>query len=472
MKSICSFLGALLLLLTANAQKSQSQPLFDMNKILDESTLGLEVIQDWHLVPGKVPTRQKYMTINVGEFWPGQNYRVPVRLIVPAKSKAKGFHLTGGHQLQRIQKDYKLRGIDEELIKGNVGLVHTIVQTLNSWGQKELWDALHKRFYKSLNPHDSIQYWGWPGSLMRAITAAYAEKAHFEPGKIVASGGSKNGASPSVSLIHDKRITGLVASVSPISESPLRLCDEEAWKKLKEYESTKGSKRKHPFLGGTFGPIYNQHALEQGHTWEDLKKLAERVEDYVFVSKNLEQFKTRGVQMLFHPGTHDFVCFDMHHVGKNYPQIPMYLGVNTGHGKKGSKSVKERQENLPAFLMQHFFDGVGEFLNPPKVSSKKVGNKLQVTVKFDSKSKAESGQIFWMYDRAPDGSLDYINQMFPEDQHKKMKYDEKTNSWSVEIDLKSGAKKIDFFSNHKKTLKHNSRPYSTIISSPYTRVAL
>ena len=59
---------------------------------------------------------------------------------------------------------------------------------------------------------------------MRAVTAAYAEKAHFEKGKVLISGGSKNGASPSVSIIHDPRITAVHATVSPICESPLRLC--------------------------------------------------------------------------------------------------------------------------------------------------------------------------------------------------------------------------------------------------------
>ena len=89
----------------------------------------------------------------------------------------------------------------------------------------------------------SIQYWGWPASLMRAVTAAYAEEKYFEKGKVAASGGSKNGASPSISIIHDIRITALHATVSPISESPLRLCDDTAWDALRKYEAKQGNYR-------------------------------------------------------------------------------------------------------------------------------------------------------------------------------------------------------------------------------------
>ena len=106
------------------------------------------------------------------------------------------------------------------MIKGGAGLVYTVVQTLESQGQRELGKAMQDRFIQTLEPRYSIQYWGWPASLMRAATAAYAETDHFETGKVALSGGSKNGASPSVSIIHDKRMTALHAGVSPPWESP------------------------------------------------------------------------------------------------------------------------------------------------------------------------------------------------------------------------------------------------------------
>ncbi|MBC8372446.1 MAG: hypothetical protein ISS69_02395 [Phycisphaerae bacterium] len=91
---------------------------FDMPGILDPSTLGVKVLEDWHDVKGEPPTRQKLITIRVGELWDGQDYRIPVRMIVPADRKAKGFHLTGGHRLESIKRDARPRGADAELLKG------------------------------------------------------------------------------------------------------------------------------------------------------------------------------------------------------------------------------------------------------------------------------------------------------------------------------------------------------------------
>jgi hypothetical protein len=462
---MCCFL----LLGSLSAQRPES-PLFDMKVINDASTLDVKVIEDWHLVEGKVPTRQKYVTIKVGEFWPGKEYRVPVRFIVPANSKAQGFHLTGGNNLKGISKDYKPRGVDAELLQGGVGLVQTIVQVLSSWGEKELWGEIHTKFYKSLNTQHSIQYWGWPGGLMRAVTAAYAETGHFEKGKVAASGGSKNGASPSVSIIHDTRITALHATVSPISESPLRLCDDAAWDALKKYEQQKGNKKKHTFLGGTFGPIYNYSAMDVGNSWQDVKALANKVEDYVFISKNLEQLEKRKVDLYFHPGTHDFVAFDIPHTGKHYPQIPIYLRVNTGHGKKGGKHFEKGESNKTAFLLNHFFGDRKNLLKAPAVETKKQAGSLLVKVTFPQNSVAEDGRIYWMYDRAMTGSHDYLNEMFPKENTSEMKFDGK--SWTVKVPMKSGAKSVDFFSNHGKEIKVNGSSSKQYISSPYTRVML
>ncbi len=59
---------------------SSAGEIFDMEAIRDPSTLEIEVLQDWHRVEGRIATRQKLVTINVGELWAGQDYRVPVRM--------------------------------------------------------------------------------------------------------------------------------------------------------------------------------------------------------------------------------------------------------------------------------------------------------------------------------------------------------------------------------------------------------
>ena len=178
------------------------------------------------------------------------------------------------------------------------------------------------------------------------------------------------------------------------------------------------------------------------------------------------------MDLLFHPGTHDFVAFDLAWGGKHHPQIPIYLKANSGHGVRTPHPAAERDEqNKAAFLLHHFFGGEG-LLPPPAVKSKVEKEKIQVTVTFPKGAKAESGRIWWMYDRGPDGSAAYIAELFPEDQAAPMKLNPAQNSWSVTLALKQGPKHIDFFSNHRKRIVRSGGAYNTYISSPYTRVAL
>ncbi|MEE3060407.1 MAG: hypothetical protein VX371_02190, partial [Verrucomicrobiota bacterium] len=271
---------------------------FDMEEIRDPSTLQIKVLQDWHKVQGPIATRQKLVTINVGDLWPGQEYRVPVRMVAPANRKAKGFHLTGGSTPSRLEKDARPNPTERELLEGGVGLVVTVVQEPGTYGQRALSEASEKRFAESLNPRFKIQYWAWPATLMRAITTAYAEKDHFEKGKVAASGGSKNGASPSMAILHDERMTAVHATVSPIWDSPIRLNDEKAWNELRAQPGRKGG-----FTGGHFGPNFNERVLDAGGTWIELQNFAREVSDQVFISRNLKALIKRGVDMLFHPGT-------------------------------------------------------------------------------------------------------------------------------------------------------------------------
>ena len=111
-------------------------------------------------------------------------------------------------------------------------------------------------------------------------------------------------------------------------------------------------------------------------------------------------------------------------------------------------------------------------LGTPSVDQKQKGNTLEVTVQFSSGSKAQSGRIWWMYDRGPDGSAAYLRDLFPDDQWKDMAYDAKRNVWTAEIELEPGASHIDFFSNYRKTIRYKTRAYATYISSPYTRIQL
>jgi hypothetical protein len=104
------------------------------------------------------------------------------------------------------------------------------------------------------------------------------------------------------------------------------------------------------------------------------------------------------------------------------------------------------------------------------VKSELKGKTLKVRVSFAPDSAEESGRIWWIFDRAPDGSPNYISEMIPDNQTMEMK--RQGSQWTATINLDPKAKRIDFFSNHRKTLRYKESPCRTYMSSPYTRVIL
>ncbi|MDG1833077.1 MAG: hypothetical protein P8J63_07625, partial [Verrucomicrobiota bacterium] len=61
---------------------AQALEVFDMDAMRDPAKLEIKVLQDWRTVKGpNIGTRQKLITINVGEIWSGQDYRLPVRMV-------------------------------------------------------------------------------------------------------------------------------------------------------------------------------------------------------------------------------------------------------------------------------------------------------------------------------------------------------------------------------------------------------
>ena len=102
--------------------------IFDTKDILDESTLDRKILQDWHVDEVTGSTRQKLIEINVAQWWPGQDYRIPVRMIVPLKGKANGFHITGANPYEGLMKDSRPTALQAKLLAGGVGIVKTHVK--------------------------------------------------------------------------------------------------------------------------------------------------------------------------------------------------------------------------------------------------------------------------------------------------------------------------------------------------------
>ena len=123
-------------------------------------------------------------------------------------------------------------------------------------------------------------------------------------------------------------------------------------------------------------------------------------------------------------------------------------------------------------MLKHFFPNQvkGDLLAPPQVLHEVKEKTIEVSVVFPEGSNEESGRIWWIFDRAPDGSPKYLTEMIPNDQTLQMNRAGK--QWKATIRIPLQATRIDFFSNHRKTLRYKESPYRTYMSSPYTRVNL
>jgi len=458
-------------------EKATVEPIFNTEEILDESTLETKTLQDWHPVGA---TRQKLVEINVAEWWPGQDYRIPVRLIVPLEGKAKGFSITGANPYETLMKDARPTDFQAKLLAGGVGIVKTHVKAFRQIpGKQGLEQKMRRMFMKDLNPRYTT-LWIWSMTLMRATTAAYAETDYFEKGKVAGSGSSKNGISPAVALINDERFTATCSEHAFAYYSPTRRADREEMAKADAankafFEAVKAGDID---LDQERGKIYQRvmvgsessmakMALQTGRSMDEIQNFADSFWPSVCVTENWDRLMERGVDILFQPGTHDYVAFDILWGAQNYPQLPVYYQPNGGHYQTPHVASAKDEQNKEAFLWHHFFGGES-LLKPPKSSYRVDKDKLSVSVRFNEGPQPISGRIWWIYDRAPAGSAPFLHEQIPEDQWMDMEYDAKTGVWTATIPLNDGFDRIDFFSNHG----HMANGYKQYLSSPYTRVEL
>ena len=449
--------------MSAVATPAKVNSIFNTEEILDENTLETKTLQDWHPVGA---TRQKLIEINVAEWWPGQDYRIPVRMIVPLEGKAKGFSITGANPYEGLMEDTRPTDFQAKLLAGGVGIVKTHVKAFRQIpGKRGLEQKMGRMFMKDLNPRYTI-LWIWSMTLMRATTAAYAETDYFEKGKVAGSGSSKNGISPAVALINDERFTATCSDHAFAYYSPTRRGDREARAKADAankafFEAVKAGDID---LDQNRGKIYQRVMVGSESR---MQSFLNRLLSSVCVSENWDRLMERGVDILFEPGTHDYVAYDILWGAQNHPQVPVYYQPNGGHSQTPHVAAAKDEQNRDAFLWNHFFGG-DSLLSPPASSHEINKDKLRVRVSFDEGPQPTSGRIWWMYDRAPAGSAPFLHIPIPEDQWADMERDPKTGSWTVTIPLKEGASRIDFFSNHG----HMANGYQQYHSSPYTRVEL
>ncbi len=473
-------LAAAVLASTSPVAQAGAPPLFDPLEFLDESTLDVVVLDDWHVDSVNGTTRQKLIEIKVAEWWPGQDYRIPVRLIVPLTGTAAGFHITGNHDYGSLDSDAALSGLEAQLIAGGVGVVYTVVRRVEaSPGGQQLLQDMTNRFLQTHNPRYS-SFWIYPMTLMRAATAAYAETGHFETGNVAASGASKNGYAPAAALINDGRFTLTHSVVAPAYGSPVRMFEQAAMDEvtaaddwffaaLDADEIDPGEHTRAWYADKAFGAPDSLHviALAAGWAWEELRQLSAEVAPYVYIAESWSQLMARGVDVLFEPYTHDWVAYDILWGAQNHPEFPVYYKPNGGHEQTAHPAAEPVVRNLEAVILKHFF-GSSPMLEPPSSTHQIVDDELRVSVTFGSGPEAESGRIWWMFDRHPGGSAPFLWERIPDDQWMDMTLDAQEGAWTATIPLDPTASNIEFFSNHGLVVDG----FQTYLSSPYTRAEL
>ncbi|MCP4612352.1 MAG: hypothetical protein GY845_26950, partial [Planctomycetes bacterium] len=299
--------------------------MFNSEEILDESTLDIKILKDWHVDEVTGSTRQKLIEINVAEWWPGQDYRIPVRMIVPLEGKAKGFSITGANPYETLMKDSQPTDFQAKLLANGVGIVKTFVKRIALVpGKKGLQQKMGKLFMEDPNPRYT-PIWIWSMTLMRATTAAYTETDHFEKGKVAGSGNSKNGISPAVALINDERFTATCSDRAFAYYSPTRRADREEVAKAEEanrafFEAVgagdidldqKRAKWYQSVMVGSERKSMDKIALKAGRSMDEMQNFADCFWPGVSVTENWDRLMERGVDILFQPGTHDYVAFDV-----------------------------------------------------------------------------------------------------------------------------------------------------------------
>jgi hypothetical protein len=395
-------------------------------------------------------------------------------MIVPLKGKAKGFSITGANEYETLMKDSQPDDFQAKLLANGVGIVKTHVKRVAKIpGKKGQLEEMEKLFKEDPNPRYT-QVWIWTMTLMRAATAAYADVDHFEKGKVAGSGSSKNGISPAVALINDERFTATCSNHAFAYYSPSRRKDREVMAKAAEankafFEAVEAGDVD---LDQERTKLYQRVMVgkagrSQDTSQDTIRRYADCFWPSVSVTENWDRLMERGVDILFTPGTHDYVAYDIVWGAQNHPQLPVYYNPGGGHSQTPHVAAAKDEENLSAFLWHHFFGGE-PLLKPPTSSHKVDEDKLSVSVRFKEGPQPISGRIWWIYDRAPAGSAPFLHVPIPEGQWADMERDPKTGSWTATIPLQEGASRIDFFSNHG----HMANGYQQYLSSPYTRVEL
>ncbi len=257
--------------------------------------------------------------------------------------------------------------------------------------------------------------WIWGMRQMRGLTAAVVEKERFMPAKVVSSGCSKRGIASAVAGIHDDRFTGTAPIVSPPMGnpgSPSQLIgagpqwirkDNRAF--LDSVEAGIRKSLELRFARRESTRLTLEQVAVKRWTASDIETLSDRLCDASRITAYLSSIKHRGLDNFYNVGTNDSVMPALLELGERYPHFPIYIVPGGQHGGPADAGFSRRVtiqpevvHNLEAFCRYHFF-GEGRIPQSPKISSKREGSFLVVTVRLPENIATTDNQLSWSFDR-------------------------------------------------------------------------
>lgn len=432
------------------AVAAEAAPPYEMTEVRDPSTLKLEVVRDWCIVPGDPPTRQKAVTISACTWLPGREVRLPVIMVAPAEGGPFPFVIAAtGLQGTRVRLD----DLERALLLRGVAFVHVGIGAID---QMEPVGVLNDEMNALFLKRRHVRYtpaWIWGLSYMRAVTAALTEGDVFQPGKIGCTGGSKRGLASAAAATWDERVTVIVPMVNPIysepQDNPKYPELDEQFLRLSEEGKTEVSPDEARRLRAIRANkdrywLHEDDFLAAGWTRQDIDESRRRLGRLHLAVHNIARWDRRGVDYFFQIGTNDNITPRLTDFYEKYPRFAAYIVPGGQHGTDGvgnqkrTPTLPEVKANTLAVFSHHFF-GDRPRMQTPRVQYDLDGREVRVEAVFDAGPAAHAGTLYWSLDRPPEGSLPYEHspwQAAPLAQTKQ-------RTWTGEIRLPSGASTID-----------------------------
>jgi len=421
--SLCLFVTGLAVL--ADVKPGRYHPA----EVRDPATLETRVVEDWQPWGADAKLRRKLVEITVCEWWPGQKVRLPVTLLAPATG-GPCRNLVIGNTGVQLKPAVPTGAMLRLLRDHGVGLVligMTSIDLMEPAGRLDV--GMKEHFLKTRDARYTPA-WIWGMSDMRALTAALTEKVVFQPGRVLATGGSKRGVGAAAAGIADDRFTAILPVVAPIIDSPggpyvegmmpaeITRANEQFLADLlvNKVPNAPASARA-PLISRQKARADERITVREARAagWSDaeMKAACTVAWEVCRTTSHLPELRKRGLEIFYNQGSNDNVSPGLRELGRRFPAFPIYIVPGGHHGaaketgmKKQVGSLPEVDENLFAFAQHHFFNA-RPMTATPRVTSRwdAAARRLQVTASFSDGAEPQKNELWWSVDRHPDYTL-------------------------------------------------------------------